>query len=141
MSELIKGQSRGESFRRGLFTNTSVLALLGFAWISPNTGAAQTEDSRPTVWIELGGQLEKLDSQHEVFTPPFLDQTPVTDATPIIAAQRPSRYSVGGEGKISFAPRDTDWVLSAGVRYGRSDNARHQHQQTLVPYVKRYLGT
>ena len=32
--------------------------------------------------------------------------------------------------RFRFQPEDSDWVFSAAIRYGRSSNNRHVHQQT-----------
>src|SRR5262249_52307114 len=41
-----------------------------------------------------------------------------------------SRYSVGGEGELTFNPSNSDWVFSAHIRYGRSQNHRDSVHQT-----------
>ncbi|HSZ74171.1 MAG TPA: hypothetical protein VK779_05070 [Rhizomicrobium sp.] len=67
--------------------------------------------------------------------------TPAPDLVPLVGAQRPSPYSIGAEGKITFVPQGTDWVMSAAVRYGRSQNARHMHQQTSPDYpLRSFVG-
>ncbi len=137
MSELINNPLTSKSLRRTLMANVSVLVLLG------HVGSVQASqgDDQPTVWLELGGQAEKVDAGHLLFTPPFLAHTPAQDLSPIVAAQRPPRFSVGGEGKLTFDPLHTGWVLSATVRYGRSANGRHLHQQTPLPYLHQQIGT
>src|SRR6185437_13109771 len=67
--------------------------------------------------------------------------------------QRPARYAFGAEGKITLQPEGSDWKLSAGIRYGRSNAARHKHRQisaapvpydvtfTLFGYPHRYEGS
>jgi hypothetical protein len=50
-----------------------------------------------------------------------------------IEAQRPPRYAVGGEGKISFQPEGSSWIFSAAIRYDRSNNAKDVHFQTPIP--------
>ena len=47
-----------------------------------------------------------------------------------LSVGHPPRFSVGGEGKISFEPTDTDWVFSAAIWYGRSNDSKHLHQQS-----------
>jgi hypothetical protein len=46
------------------------------------------------------------------------------------AVQKPSIYSYGGEGKLSFSPEGSDWVFSVAARYGRSNSKKRSHQQT-----------
>ncbi|HEY4124709.1 MAG TPA: hypothetical protein VGM36_08855 [Rhizomicrobium sp.] len=134
MSELIT--TRRADFRWQLLTTVSALSLLGAA-----TTQAKAEDTdRPTVWIELGAQSERLDSSQQEFVPPFLAHSvraPLWNETPM-SVERPGRYAIGGEGKISFEPAGTNWVFSASLRYGRSNRSKSLQQQsnapTLVPY-------
>jgi hypothetical protein len=137
MSELINNRKR-ENFRRNLLANASLFALLGYFGVSQ---AAADEETPPPLWIELGGQAEQMDNATSLFAPSFLDQTPAVDRAPMVGAQKSPKFSIGGEGKISFAPEDTNWVFSASFVYGRSTGAKHDHQQTPIPYVKRYFGT
>lgn len=131
MSELITPKAHA---RWQLLTTVSTLALA----ITIATSQARDE-SRPTVWIELGGQLERLGTEQSPFLAPFMTKTPTpepfTHASPI-AAQRPPRYAIGGEGKISVTPQDSDWVLSAGVRYGRASSARNHQFQSAYQNTK-----
>ncbi len=140
MSELINARSRNGKYRHDLLINVSVLALMGITFAS--TGASAADADRPTVWIEIGGQLERVDSPQTSFEPPFFEfaQPKVLDT--MTGALRPSRYSVGGEGKVTFLPQATDWVFSAAVRYGRSGNSRHKHYQTpgLPTFTNIILG-
>ena len=133
MSELIKTSGRGnENFRRNLLTNASMLALLGYLGTSQGSALA-AEENRPTIWIEVGGQFERMDNGSEVFAPPFFAQASSTDRSVMTDAQASLPYSIGGEGKITFAPEASDWVFSAAVRYGRSNGTKHLHHQGLPP--------
>jgi hypothetical protein len=56
-------------------------------------------------------------------------------------AQRPPLFSFGEEVKVSFEPADSDWVISAAVRYGRSGNKMNvDHQTRGVHYAKYQSG-
>jgi hypothetical protein len=133
MSELLNANARHGDFRRNLLTNASLLALLGYLGAPPGAVAAASDEDRPTVWIELGGQLEQMSDTHSVFAPSFVDLATPADRGPMLDAQQPSRFSIGGEGKVTFAPEGSNWVFSASVRYGRSNAAEHRHKQTNVP--------
>ncbi len=135
MSELLISKIQLTSIRRGLLANASLLALLGYFGASQCALGAAGDDA-PTVWIELGGQLERTYSPRDLFAPPFMDKTPADPLEPMISAQNPPPFSVGGEGRITFMPRNSDWVLSAGVYYGRSNSDKHLEHQTQIPYVK-----
>ncbi len=148
MSELINTQAGKSDFRWMLLTTVCTLALCG-----PVTGIAQAgEDDHPTVWIELGGQLERVDGTTSRFIAPYLladPQPPPFSPVSPIEAQRTPRYAVGGEGRISFEPNGTNWVFTAAVRYGRSNGNKHVHNQTYTPpaigphalYISRFADT
>ena len=138
MSELINIRDNHATIRRKLLAGASVLALT----IYVSTGAACAEDSsQPQIWIELGGQAERVGDAPQLFSPSFFANTPSADLGPMVKAQQPPPYSLGLDGKISFAPENSDWVLSAAIRYGKSGVRRHKHQQTPLPYVKQYFGS
>ena len=128
MSELAaKGYKRND-LHWYLLTTASVAVLAASVYVS--TAALAEEDGNlPSVWIELGGQLEEMQSTKNAFAPPFVGSLPDTFFSPQ-NAQRPLGFSYGGEGSISFQPQGTDWVFSGGLRFGRSNGFRHQHQQT-----------
>lgn len=129
MSELISKNRQYGHIRRNLLANVSAIALLGYIWTTSGALAASQDEERPTVWIELGGQFERTDSQQSILAPPFVEQAPSALRDLMTDAQRPSPYALGEEAKISFEPEGTDWVLSASVRYGRANSARHPDHQ------------
>jgi len=156
MSELINTQNNQAGFRRQLLTTVSAFALAGSFWAVPDAKADDAE--RPTVWVELGGQLEHMTAAEDQFVAPFMlgpqplpafpfgsiSAHPVALGVPspfanasALDAQKPPQSSFGGEGKISFQPKGSDWVLSAAVRYGRSNGTRNANSPlaTLRPYV------
>ncbi len=128
MSELISTRSDWNDFRRRLFASVSVAALVASVYAS-GAAFAENDADRPTVWIELGGQLEQIQGGQEPFAPPFVANLPKSFFSPL-SVQKPPQYSFGGEGAISFEPEGNDWVFSASVRFGRSNGVRQQHQQT-----------
>jgi len=156
MSELINTQTDQNIFRWRLLSTVSALSLLTTLYASHE---ARAEDSdRPTLWIELGGQLERASEAQDAFTAPFMDalqtppprpfgplqgfavaaqtrrnvampDTPFDIAYPL-HAQRVPEYDFGEEGKIAFQPKGSNWIFSAKVRYGRANGARLEKQQT-----------
>lgn len=131
MSELIT-KPTGQDFRWQLLATVSALTLLTLAPVQAK--AADAED-RPTVWIELGGQLERVESDQEKLDPLFIQHSiraPLWNVGPL-DVQRSPRYSIGGEAKLSYEPAGTDWVISAGVRYGRNNGKKEAQQQTAPP--------
>jgi iron complex outermembrane receptor protein len=137
MSELINTSDNRTTIRWKLLTGASALALT-----VSSIAAAHAEDAdRPAVWIDLGGQAERVGDSPQLFAPPFFANTPSADLAPMVKAQQPPPYSLGLDGRISFSPENSDWVLSAAVRYGKSSAKRHKHQQTPLPYLHQYFGT
>jgi len=129
MSELINTTTASGGIRWQLLTSVAACTLLAAVTITP---ASAADEDRPTVWIELGGQLQRLQNSQEPFRPAFLNIQPrpnyevISPDTP----QRLPRHEISGEAKISFTPRGTDWALSAAVRYGRTNGKKHLRQQT-----------
>jgi hypothetical protein len=139
MSELINTHDNRVTIRWKLLTGVSALALT--AYVSSAAMAKAEDASQPQLWIDLGGQAERVGDAPQLFAPPFFANTPSADLAPMVKAQQPPPYSLGLDGRISFSPENSDWVLSAAVRYGKSSARRHKHQQTALPYVKQYFGS
>jgi iron complex outermembrane recepter protein len=128
MSELIDTGANRAIIRRQLLATASALALTMYL---ASTDVAGAEDAdRPTVWIELGGQLDSLNSPQQVFSPPFMASITQANLLSALNVQRPPTSALGIEGKILLQPNGSDWVFSASIRYGRSAAARDRHQQT-----------
>ncbi len=144
MSELIKTREERENFHRKLMATASAFALSAYI---ASANVAQAEDhGRPTVWIELGGQMELMQGLADPITAPFMtaiSPTPGPYSDDIfLKGQKPSRHAFGLEGSLSFQPENSDLVFSAAIRYGRSHSKRHIHQQTQVPpYVISFYGS
>ena len=92
MSELMNTQDAERDFRWQLLTTVSALALLAAVYGSSEAKAADEDADRPTVWIELGGQLEHVSGQGDLFTPGFLaanPNSPVLQPVTPVQAQNP----------------------------------------------------
>jgi hypothetical protein len=131
MSELNRVQNGQMDFRRRLLTTASALALLAMARGVDPAYAADQDADRPLMWIDLGGQLSRLDDGQEAFSAAF----PNSPSRPSVFSpsqkfERPPLYSLDEYGKFSFQPEASDWVVSAAVLYGRSSSSMHVHQQT-----------
>lgn len=148
MSELATTLN-GKYFRWRLLATSSSLALLC------NIVAAEASDARPTVWIELGGQLERVDGGQAGYAPPFVSAIESADTICSLtretcgesagfssptALQKAPRYSNGGEAKFTFEPTETDWQISVALRYGRSNNSRRVHQETNKSVYSAFLA-
>lgn len=134
MSELIQNNDNRATIRWKLLTGVSALALTACV----STATAQAEDAdRPIFWIELGGTLDQLNGLSKPFAPQFMQAITPTPAPYRGGAfdQSLPHYALGLDGKISFQPEGSNWVFSAGIRYGRSHRNRHVHHQTTVPPI------
>lgn len=127
MSELTN-TNRGK-MHHGLLTTVSAAALICATGVS----AADRHADRPTVWIELGAQLERIGAASDPFAPPFIvnnaDSPAFTPQSPL-TSQRSPRYSKGFEGKVTFQPDDSDWSFAASILYGRANGNKRIHEQT-----------
>lgn len=139
MSEFLNARKPNRSRRYNLLAHASMFALLGYLGMSQDAIAASVDVDRPTVWIELGGQFERVDSAQTILAPAFFKLPSEVDLDAMTAAQRMPTTTIGGEGKVTIAPENSDWTFSAGIRYGRSNSSRHQHEQT--PGHKTHFGT
>jgi hypothetical protein len=140
MSELVIRQNAEQGLRKHLLMTACGLALLSSANIG-DARAADEDADRPTVWIELGGDLQHVSGQGESFPVGFLTKypnSPVLQKITPLQAQNPPPFDFGGDGKISFQPENSDWVFSANVVYGRSSNFKHADQQTNGTFFVKY---
>ena len=136
MSELIDARNKSEAIRTPLLATSSAVALTAYIL---STGLAVADDAdRSTVWIELGGQAEATQGMSSPFTAPFMSLDPQPDVYRGISftgSQKPARFAVGAEGKLSFQPEGSDWTFAAAIRYGRSNAKRHTHKQSQAPGI------
>ena len=128
MSELMNMRHSQADFRWHLLASASAAALTAFACMGD--AFADNDSDHPTVWIELGGQLNDLSNSQESFAPPFVAGLSQYGIKSPLLVEKPPRYGLDTEGAISFEPNGSNWILSASVRYGRSNATRKQHQQT-----------
>ncbi len=138
MSELIQKNDNRATIRWKLLTGASALALT--AYVS-SAGSAYAEDSNHAqVWIELGAQLERASGGDGPFVPGFYSHIDSAITSPgKTISELP--WAFGPEAKISFQPGNSDWLFSAGIRYGRSSGRRSTHQATApspIPTVQKY---
>ncbi len=93
---------------------------------------SDTDNGKPPLWIELGGQLEQQSGQGQVYDPPFVANfasSPAYKPSPL-QLEKPPLFSNGEEAKVSFSPDGSDWVFSAAVRYGRANGNKAVAHQT-----------
>jgi hypothetical protein len=137
MSELTSAKTNRKALHAYLLSTACAFAV----WSAG--GSAMAEDGgHPSVWIDLGGQLERMASSQETFSPQFLGAFAGEGFDPIESIQRAPRYSYGGEGKIEFDPRGSGWSFFAAIRYGRSNGSKalYQRHPEVTATLKTLLG-
>jgi len=127
MSELTNTRKHSSEVRLQLLTTVSAMAM---ACVVSSPIARADDNDQPIVWVELGGQFERLDNPEAVFEPPFFAHASSVDQATMTDAQKQPSFSIGGDAKISFTPENTNWVFSAAIRYGRANGAKHLHHET-----------
>jgi hypothetical protein len=127
MSEFTNTRDGRIGFRWQLLTTVSAVALIGFG--TGATLAADDDSDRPPLWIELGGQLSRLDDGQQIFAPAIMDARPSV-FLPSQKFEKSPLYSVDETGKLTFQPDGSDWFFYASIRYGRSNGKREVHQQS-----------
>ncbi|HVT25497.1 MAG TPA: hypothetical protein VHD95_12795 [Rhizomicrobium sp.] len=133
MSELINTRGNEANFRKRLLSTACCAAIVTVI----SAEAAEADGvNRPTVWIELGAQVERMGSVQQSFEPPFVDNLEALGFASVSSVQRPPRYAIGGEGGITFSPSGSDWVFSANIRYGRANGAEARSQAFATSVVK-----
>jgi len=137
MSELINTQTGRNEFRRQLLTTVSALALIGNVY-GAQDAKADGDTDRPTLWIELGGQLEQQTGQGDPYAPSFvannLDSPAFKPVSPL-HVEKPPLFSNGAEAGLTFEPAGTDWVFSASIRYGRSTGHKKFLQSHILTHT------
>ncbi len=134
MSELKDARAGKSGFRVNLLATASALALTAQV---ASAGTASAEDAdRPTVWIELGGQMDLMQGMSDPFTAPFMSLSPTPGPYQhgsFVDHERPPHHAFGLDGRILLQPEHSDWTFSVALRYGRSQTNRHVHNQTAFP--------
>jgi len=92
---------------------------------------ADTDHGKPPLWIELGGNFVQLADSNQPLNPPFLSTLPASFGSQL-KPQRAPATGFDWESKVSFTPEDSDWIVSAAVRFGRASHSRQDHHQTAV---------
>lgn len=135
MAELIQDKSRVGKNRFWLLSTVSILAASNAVCAFEAIGA-ESEAETPSVWVEIGGQLERVNGGLSVFSPSFLEGgDPELSIAPL---GRASRYSNGAQLGIEIKPAQSSWLFAASLRYGRSNSARHVHHETQPGPMQQY---
>jgi hypothetical protein len=139
MSELTS--DKRAPFKWQLLAGASA-ATLALSSVFPEFALAGSE-SAPTIWIEMGGQLEAISGFGDKFDPPFVSvdsYAPVIDHVSPLPFQKAPKFSNGIEGSITFEPDGSNWAFSASIQYGRSNGTKSVHHQTYVYHLPKYIA-
>jgi len=128
MSELIDSKVHHSS-RRDLLASVSVAVLVA---CSSAAHAASDDNDRPVVWIEVGGDFDAVQQGKSIFAPVFFSHSAPDILAPMVDSQKLPQFGFASEGKITFAPEDSNWVFSARVRYGQTNGGNHLHHESAV---------
>jgi hypothetical protein len=132
MTEIIQNSIR-RSLRYRLLLSVSSAAVLVLA------AEAQAEEARPTVWIELGGAFDQISRDSVGWVPPNLTD-PISNPSPEPFGKTPA-IGYDFDAAIEIRPRDSDWIYSASVRYGRAQRGpKRFHDQTYKTHAVGYAG-
>ncbi len=134
MSELIQ-RNENSDVRWKLLVGVSALALISY--VAAADAVADEDNDRPSVWVELGGQLTRLENSQEAYAPPFVALTP-SNLTPPQKNEKLPRFGWDESAELKFQPKGSDWAFSASIRYGRSSNKGHIRQQSYPTYTTSY---
>jgi iron complex outermembrane receptor protein len=93
---------------------------------------SDTDNGKPELWMEGGGDFDLLSGGNQIFAPSFLPKIPSAFGSPFGAEKAPS-ISTDFEAKISFEPDGSDWVFNVSARFGRASKSVHSHNQTHPP--------
>jgi iron complex outermembrane receptor protein len=135
MSELINNKDNRATIRWKLLTGVSALAL--GAYISAGDIAKAEDAGRPSVWLEVDGQFSQQNTDEDIYAPPFLLASPFDAAAHADLEKGPPKIWDKGA-KITYQPDASDWVLSLGMRYGKSARSETINHQTT--HASRYYS-
>jgi hypothetical protein len=97
-------------------------------------GVLQTADTflastdHPALWVEIGGGFNRIGGQTDAWMP--ADRGVLSGSA--LDIRKDATGSFGMEGKISYLPEVSSWVIWAAARYGRSQRQQAFHTQTTV---------
>ena len=123
---------RHDSPRLRLLTTVSLMALAATLYGTRQV-AAQQPDSDPKLWVSLGWHTDSVYDSNDSFALPASGLIAPEGLTgPLEQGLNLSREN-GVDGKLTFQPHGTDWVLSASVQYGRSHGKGSFSQTKALP--------
>jgi len=100
------------------------------------------DGKKPQLWLTLGGSfLNKIDGKTDPYDPLAMANfpngghptPPWASGLPTLAQlQKTPAAGFEEEASLTFQPEDTDWVLKAGIRYGRSAHNKTVHKSQFA---------
>jgi iron complex outermembrane receptor protein len=95
----------------------------GFDLFSNN----DADNKRPQIWLTLGGDFAMMGASQQPYVPPFSSLI-VSDLPTPAEIQKTPMAGFDWSASLSYQPDDSDWVLKAGIRYGRSLRKNNTHK-------------
>lgn len=129
MSERIDTKHHRNAARARLLATASAMAL--FALMAADDGAYAsgtllTSSDAPPLWIELGGDFDRISGTSDLWMPPPVPANP--DFGTGARSRTEPLGAFGMEGQVSY--QADDWVVSLSARYGRTNRHTIFHTQT-----------
>jgi iron complex outermembrane recepter protein len=94
--------------------------------------------TKPEVWLTLGGNFAQFADNWEHYNPSFTSLIPDSLPSPLGVERSPSS-GFDWDADLSFQPDKSDWVLKAGIRYGRSAENRKMHKSLPPSQYTKYI--
>jgi len=102
------------------------------------------DGKRPDIWLTLGGNFAVLAANQQPYAPPF-SALLVSDLPTPQQIQKTPVAGFDWEASLAYQPDNSDWVLKAGIRFGRSKRKNNTHEsqplQTRDFKYNKYGGT
>jgi hypothetical protein len=128
---------------------------------------ADEDGGKPCIWLTIGGNFNaSLAAGNEVYVPDYIrpggagvagggsfggltgiappDTKTMTQLMADSGFASPSAYQrapgsgFDWEGEVKFQPADSDWVLKAGIRYGRTGRKQLTHKSEIPRTVTKF---
>jgi len=93
---------------------------------------SDTDGKSPQIWLTLGGNLAMMGATQQPYVPTFSSLLPGDLPQPAKLQKTPAT-GLDWEGSLSYQPEDSDWILKAGIRYGRTSRNKTVHKSEPLP--------
>ena len=91
------------------------------------------------IWLEFGGDFAMLSARQTTYVPPFESKFEGDLPTPV-GIQKTPDMGLDWNAALSYRPDDSDWVVKAGIRYGRKTRHNDTHKSITQTQSFIYLS-